>query len=88
MAVAFQPKGELIATGSSDGKLRLIDAATGDVERELPGDDTKINISQPRCVSFKPTGDATFASQIDYEWLIPFIRGADSSDGRTVVLPH
>ena len=81
------------------GELRLIDAATGDVERELPGDDTKINISQPRCVSFKPTGDATFASQIDYEWLIPFIRvdhewlipfirGADSSDGRTVVLPH
>ena len=46
------------------GELRLIDAATGDVERELPGDDTKINISQPRCVSFKPTGDATFASQM------------------------
>merc|ERR1719313_2757500 len=29
-----QPKGELIAPGSSDEKLRLIDAATGDVGRE------------------------------------------------------
>ena len=28
MAVASQPKGELITTGTSDGKLRLIDAAT------------------------------------------------------------
>ena len=35
MAVALQPKGELIATGSSDGKLRLIDAATGDLGREV-----------------------------------------------------
>ena len=46
------------------GELRLIDAATGDVARELPHEDTKINISQPGCVSFRPTGDATFASQM------------------------
>ena len=60
MAVAFQPKGELIATGSSadtvtvvqwyatdeedDGKLRLIGAATGDVEREVSQRERSVKI--------------------------------------------
>ena len=35
MAAASQRLGELFATGSSDGKLRLIDAATGDLGREV-----------------------------------------------------
>ena len=52
MAVALQPKGELIATGSSDGKLRLIDAATGDVGREVLHGDAPL-----RGVAFHPNGD-------------------------------
>ena len=39
MAAAFQPKGELVATGSSDGNMRLIDAATGDLGRKVSLDD-------------------------------------------------
>ena len=68
MAVAFQPESELIATGSSadtvtvvqwhatdgedDGKLRLIDAATGDVGREVSHGDAPL-----RGVAFHPNGD-------------------------------
>ena len=68
MAVAFQPEGELIATGSSentvtvvqwhatdgedDGKLRLIDAATGDVGREVSHGDAPL-----RGAAFHPSGE-------------------------------
>ena len=55
MAVALQPKGELIATGSSDAKLRLIDAATGDVEREISHRDAFLRHSD--LVAFTPHGD-------------------------------
>ena len=55
MAVALQPKVELIATGSSDGKLRLIDAATGDVEREISHRDAFLRHSD--VVAFHPNGD-------------------------------
>ena len=52
MSVASQPKGELFATGSPDGKLRLIDAATGDVGREVSQGD-----APARGASFHPNGD-------------------------------
>ena len=62
MAVAFQPKGELIATGSSDGKLRLIDAATGDVGREVHAEEDDLTpVSHGDApfggVAFHPNGD-------------------------------
>ena len=60
MAAAFQPKGELVATGSSDGNIRLIDAATGDVGREVSLDDwTPFSHSDAPFggVAFHPSGD-------------------------------
>ena len=52
MAAASQRLGELFATGSSDGKLRLIDAATGDVGREVLNGDAPLLGG-----AFHPNGD-------------------------------
>ena len=52
------PKGELIA---ADKKLRCIDAATGEVGREVSQSDAG-NASLRGAVSFHPNGDITFAS--------------------------
>ena len=51
----FNVKDELIATDSSDGKLRLIDAATGDAEREISNRDAFLR--HPDLVAFHPHGD-------------------------------
>ena len=58
MSVASQPKGELFATGSPDGKLRLIDAATGDVGREVSHGDAPL-----RGAAFHPSGDLLISEQ-------------------------
>ena len=59
LSAAFQPKGELVAPGSSDGKIRLIDAATGDAGREVHAGWTPVSHGDAPFggVAFHPSGD-------------------------------
>jgi WD40 repeat protein len=60
--VAFSPDGKTLAVGAIDGIVRLLDPATGEVQRELKGHTSWIVI---RGVVFSPDGKTLATGSID-----------------------
>ncbi len=58
-SVAFSPNGQLLATGSDDGKARIIEVATGVVKRRIKHDN-RVN-----SVAFSPNGEWLAAGSSD-----------------------
>ena len=50
-SVAFSPNGERVASGSEDNTIRIWDAATGQLQRELKGHSDAVT-----SVAFSPSG--------------------------------
>jgi WD40 repeat protein len=68
-AVALAPDGQLIATGGEDHVVRLLDAATGKVQRELAGHDGWVTD-----LAFSPDGSMLVSAGADRTvriWSIP-----------------
>jgi hypothetical protein len=60
LAVAFQPGGQLLATGGRDGKAKLWDAATGDFRAEFVGHSERV-----LTVAFSPDGRLLATGSMD-----------------------
>jgi len=64
-AVAFTPNGNTIAAAGSDGKVRLLDAASGAVTKEflsVPGVEENVIVAKPAWAGIVPKSSATTAS--------------------------
>merc|ERR1719399_608012 len=57
--LGYAPSGIKVATGSEDGLLRIVDAATGAVEKEVPHD------NGVRSVAWSPSGTKVATSSDD-----------------------
>ncbi|WP_322493626.1 serine/threonine protein kinase [Chloroflexus sp.] len=60
--IAFSPDGRQLAVGSINGNVYLLDAATGDVQRELRGHDGWVVI---RGVAYSPDGRLLASASLD-----------------------
>ena len=55
-SVAFSPDGKRLATGSSDGTVKIWDAATGQETFTLKGHAEGVGTVGVECVAFSPDG--------------------------------
>ena len=59
-SVAFSPNGERVASGSDDNTVRIWDAATGQLQRELKGHSDHVY-----SVAFSPNGERVASGSVD-----------------------
>ncbi|HTU93815.1 MAG TPA: WD40 repeat domain-containing protein [Gemmataceae bacterium] len=92
-SLAFSPDGKLLAAGSQDCTIELLDPSTGKVERRLPEDSMQIKapLSWVHSLAFSPDGKTLAAGCADHTlslWVVAAGRKLREHPGVDMVFHH